>query len=184
MSRKISSKIIFVSLITLFVISIPIVFAADISGTTIGSLNALGSGYGIGRWPYSSGDVPLGSSVQVRVATTDPNITHVVLLWKANDVTIYTTGKLPMTDSGDTWGSLPINDTLNAQVLSVAGDWGVQAYFYDNWDAPFENSKYSTDKVAIRAISFHPNVIPEIPYGTIATLITMMGALYVFYIKR
>ena len=186
MSKSIStkSKTLFASLMVLFVISIPIAFAADISGSTLGSLSALGSGYGIGRWPYSSGDVPLGSSVQVRVATTDPSITHVILLWKADEVTVYTTGKLAVTASGDTWGSLPINDTYNTQVLSVVGDWGVQAYFYDDWDAPFEGQKYSSGKVAIRAISFHPNVIPEVPYGTIATLTTMLGALYVFYTKR
>ncbi|MHA1267694.1 MAG: hypothetical protein ACTSRS_20835 [Candidatus Helarchaeota archaeon] len=84
--------------------------------------------------------------------------------------------------SSDTWGTDPIYDAYDTRVLSVAGDWGVQAYYYDDWDAPFGDS-LASGKVAIRAISYHP-VIPEVPYGTIASMITMLGALGVLIVLR
>jgi len=179
------SRFTFISIFAIFIFSIfggCLAFADDISGTTQGSLSALGSGYGIGRWPYSDGDVPVGSSVTVRVATLDPDVTHVILVWKAGEDVIYQTGKIAVSLSSDTWGTDPIYDAYDTQVLSVAGDWGVQAYYYDDWDAPFGDS-LASGKVAIRAISYHP-VIPEVPYGTIASMITMLGALVVLIVLR
>ena len=110
-------------------------------------------------------------------------MTHVIFVWKADESVIYTTGKIAITSSSDTWGSAQIYDAYNTQVLSVSGSWGCQAFFYDDWNAPFD-APLSSGKVAIRAISFHPNVIPEIPYGTIASLLIMLGTFFMFYVKR
>lgn len=171
------------TLMSIFLASIPIALAEEISGTTQGSLSALGSGYGIGRWPYSDGDVPQGTNVTVRAATTNENVTHVIIIWKANETTIYTTGKINIEESEDTWNGAKIYDAYNWQFLVYTGNWSAKAYFYDNEGNPV-GEDLNDGKVAIRAISFHPNVIPEVPYGTIATLITMLGAFYVFYAKR
>jgi len=172
----------------IFLLSIPIALADDISGA-LGSLNALGSGYGIGRWPYNDGNVPINTEVAVRVATLNENITHVILVWKVDDSTVHTTGKIPITLSGDTWGTAPIYDNYDpvegysSYILNVAGDWGVQAYYYNDTNAPFDEYKLTSGKIAIKAISFLINVIPEIPYGTIGILLTMLGAFFVFYIR-
>ena len=161
---------------------INIVYAADLSDPSLkGSFNALGSGYAIGRWSYSDGDLPLGSQVQVRASTTNMDTTHVIFVWKANDGEIYRSGKIPLVDNGDTWETAPIKDAYDAQILNVAGDWGVQAYFYDDPDAPIGDS-LASGKYAIKAISFHPFVIPEVTYGTITGLLTLVGAL--IYIQK
>ena len=139
-----------------------------------GSFSALSSGYAIGRWPYSDGDVPLGTSVEVRASTTKMDATHVVFIWFADNEEQYTSDMIPLVDNGDTWNGASVKDAYNSHMLNVAGDWGVQARFFKG------TSEEGADRLAIRAISFHPFVIPEVPFGVIGSLTAMVLALFVY----
>ncbi|MBN2334642.1 hypothetical protein JXL21_03715 [Candidatus Bathyarchaeota archaeon] len=154
-----------------------VAFAADLSDPSLkGSFNALGSGYAIGRWPYSDGDVPIGTLVGVRASTTNMDATHVIFVWKADEAEIYRSGKIPLEDNGDTWGGDPVLDAYDSNMINVAGDWGVQAYFFDDVDEPFDDA-LGRDSCGIKAISFHPFVIPEVPFGTVMAVLAMLAAL-------
>jgi len=161
-----------------------VILAMDLSHPSLlGSFNALGdSGYAIARWPYTDGDVPVGTNVQVRAATTNPDATHVIFVWIANEVEIYRSGKISLSKSDDTWEGTFVYDALNSYTLNIPGDWAAKAYFYDDKDAPYSDS-LTDGQISIRAISFHPFVIPEIPYGVIGSLVTMVLA-FVLYLKR
>ena len=162
---------------------IGVIFAMDLNHPSLkGSFNALGTGYAIARWPYTDGDVPEGTSVQVRAATTNPDATHVIFVWKANDVEVYRSGIILLSSSGDTWEGETVYDAYNSRLLNVAGSWGVQAYFYDDPAAPYSDA-LAQDKISIRAISFHPFVIPEVPYGVVGSMTAMFVA-FIAYQKR
>jgi len=67
------------------------------------------------------------------------------------------------------------NDT---KIPNVLGDWGVQAIFHNTVKICGKNS----DIVRIRATSF--NVVPEVPFGTIVILLSWIGVLGVFAVKK
>lgn len=160
-----------------------VILATDLNDPSLkGSFNALGSGYAIGRWPYSDGDIEIPANVQVRAATTNLDATHVMFVWKADESTIYESGKITLSLSSDTWEGEPIKDAYDSNDINIPGPWGVQAYFFDDPNDPLSES-LGRDSVGIRAISFHPFVIPEIPYGVIGSLVTMVLA-FVLYLKR
>lgn len=181
------SSYCFISLIGLIVVLSTfmggIVFAAELKGTTGGSLNALNTGYAITRWPWNSGDVYPGQEATVRACTTEPPhpyATHVVFRWHSPDGTWFDVGPVLLTKSADTWGGKPIWDAYDTKTLDLMGDWGVQALFTNQYGTLQGPNPYPV--VKIRAISWH--VTPEVPFGTIATIITMFGALGIFYITR
>jgi len=61
----------------------------------------------------------------------------------------------------------------------VLGDWGVQAFFQDSTG----RTKAGLDNVIkTKATSF--NAIPEVPLGTIAIFLAMVGALGILAIKK
>ena len=158
-------------------------FAEELKGTVKGSLNALDSGYAVTRWPWDSGDIFPGDSVQVRACTTEPpypNTTWVVFRWNRPDGSQWDTPPKVLTKSVDTWDGLPIWDAYDHQTLHMMGNWGVQALFCD------ENGKLQGPNpypiVNIKAISYH--VVPEVPLGTIAILTAMFGATAIFALKR
>jgi len=152
--------------VLLSVLNSGLAFADELKGSTGGSLNALNSGYAITRWPWDGGEIYPGESATVRAATTQPphpEATHVVTL------------------SGDTWDGKPIWNAYDTQTIDMVGDWGVQALFQDAEEKLMgPNDPYET--VAIKAISWH--AVPEVPFGTIATMLCMLGALGVFAIMR
>lgn len=66
----------------------------------------------------------------------------------------------------------------NAQIPTAAGDWGVQAIFHDTVRICGKNS----DTVRIRSTSF--NMVPEVPFGTAAILLSWIGILGIFAVRK
>jgi len=64
------------------------------------------------------------------------------------------------------------------KVPDVIGDWGVQALFHNHHTTP----GHDTTKVMVRATSFE--VVPEVPFGTIAILLSWLGILGVFALRK
>jgi len=160
-----------------------LVFADELKGSTGGSLNALNSGYAIARWPWDGGELYSGENATVRACTTEPpypEATHVVFRWNRPDDTHWDVGPIPLTESGDTWDGKSIWDAYDNQTLDMVGDWGVQALFLDEEGGLQGPNPYPV--VAIKAISWH--VIPEVPFGTIATMLCLFGAFGVFTISK
>ncbi|MDH5483407.1 MAG: hypothetical protein OEY22_11125 [Candidatus Bathyarchaeota archaeon] len=138
--------------------------------------------------------VPMGETVVVTAGTTDLTITHIILRWHDPGdnpvwedtvaVTGLTTPNVPpnVPQHVVDWANdNPGVDYLYAQsshVPNATGDWGVQAFFIGPDGRPKNNLE---DVVMIRATSF--NSIPEVPLGTIGTLIAMVGA-FGFFITR
>lgn len=185
---SLKSKRIFVfSVVGIFVILLALnselVFAEELKGKIKGSINALDSGYAISRWPWNGGDIFPGESVQVRALTTEPpypNATWVVFRWNQPDGSHWDTPPKVLTKSVDTWDGLPIWDAYDTQTLNRPGDWGVQALFCDEDGKLQGPNPYPI--INIKAISYH--IVPEVPFGTIATMLCMLGALGVFAIVK
>jgi len=182
-----SSRVFVLSVVGTFVIILALnsglAFADELKGSTGGSLNALNSGYAITRWPWDGGELFPGDNATVRAATTEPphpEATQVVFRWNQPDGSHYDVGPKALTLSGDTWDGKPIWDAYDTQTLVMMGDWGVQALFLDEEGYLQGPNPYPI--VQIRAISHH--VIPEVPLGTIVSLLGMLGALGVFAIVK
>jgi len=168
----------FVILLTL---SMGFVLADELKGTTGGSLNALDSGYAITRSPWDGGDILPGEEVTVRACTTEyPEATEVVFRWNAPDGTHSDVGPISLTSSGDTWDGDPIWDAYDSRTLTMIGNWGVQALFLDEEGNLQGPNPFPI--VNIKAISYH--VTPEVPFGTTAALLSMIGALCIFAIVK
>jgi hypothetical protein len=170
----------------MLVMYIGLVYATELSGMP-GSINALGTGYAITRWPYSSGDVFIGDTVTVRACTTQPpypTATQVLFRWIRPDGTTIESGPTSLSLSSDTWDGDPIYDAYDSQTLDQAStdsaSWGVQALFIG------ADGKYINDIdypiIKIRAISWHP--VPEVPFGTVAVISTMIIAVGFYTIKK
>jgi len=157
--------------------------------------SALDSGYAV-TTDYHGVDVPLGVEVTATAGTTNSGVKKVEFRWLdpyGNEVFglisvsvfgPYTTPNVPpgvpqeIVDWALKNPGIDVYYAQNTQSPERAGDWAVQAIFYDSGGrghGPFE------DKVAIRATSF--NVIPEAP-STIVILLGMFGALGVFALKK
>lgn len=157
-------------------------YADELKGS-IGSLNALNSGYAITRWPWDGGDVPLYHEATVRACTTHPphpEATKVVFRWIRPDDSHWDVGPIALVESGDTWDGKPIWDAYDTQTLDMVGSWGVQALFLDGLGKLQGPNPYAI--VQIKAISWH--VIPEVPLGTVVSLLGMFGSLCVFAIVK
>ena len=156
-------------------------YALDLQ-TLTGSISALSNGYAITRWVPFSGDIPLGTPVTVRAYTTnDPATTvtdQVEFTWIEPGGAKHPTGLKNLVPSSDTWGGAPTWYAEDTFTINVAGSWGVQAEFYYGTPPP------SDLHTVIRAISWHPFVIPEAPLGTILLSVSMLGALGIFYWRR
>lgn len=150
------------------------------------------SGYAITMYdPPHGTDVVPGQLVEVRAGTThwfDEDVTSVTFRWMPpagsglsetlhEFIPLSPSSPAEYTKKGDF-----INDTFDTFTLPTTedaiGDWGVQAWFHDSQG----NIRHRTDIIAIRAVSF--NVVPEVPFGTLAILTAMFGAITIFAIKR
>ena len=166
---------------------------------------AISSGYAV-TTNWHGEDVPIGESVTAVAGTTDSEVEEVEFrwldpdgnpVWEGDLTTVpvfgpYTTPNVPpgvisagvqkiidwaYDNPGVTiWYA---NDTKTPDVL---GDWGVQAFFIDGSNPDKSLRGKNSDIIAIRATSL--NVVPEVPFGTIAILLSMFGALGVFAMKR
>jgi hypothetical protein len=166
--------------------------------------SAISSGYGV-TTDWHGQDAPIGVSVTATAGTTDMSVDKVEFRWLdpegnveiAINVTVsdaYITPATPA-DPPDNWDlpdeikewatdnpDIPVKYAQNFQTLDEVGDWAVQAHFIDTDHNPKSLRGRNTDIIAIRATSF--NVVPEVPYGTIAILLSMFGALGLFAIRR
>jgi len=159
-------------------------YADELSGLP-GSINALNSGYAITRWPPSDGIFLQFADLTVKALTTkypnDPNATHVVFRWNLPNGSSFDTDPYPLENIGNTWKTNPVYEANDTQTLSLLGDYGVQALFHNGTD-DLQGPEHPYEIVKIKAISGH--AIPEVPFGTIATILGMLATLSVFAIKK
>jgi len=159
-------------------------YAEELKGSTGGSLNALNSGYAITRWPWSDGEIYPGQDATVRACTTEPphpEATHVVFRWIRPNGSYWDVGPVALTLSDDTWDGKPIWDAYDTETIDMLGDWGVQALFCDS-HGKLKGPSTPYQIVGIKAISWH--AVPELPLGTIASLLGMLGGMCVFTIVQ
>ena len=145
--------------------------------------STLGTGYAITS-NYHGKDVPLMATVTVTAGTLDPSVTQVTFRWHRPDDTTVREVTVPVFTNGTTgqWNdgtTAPIHYAVDSFRPDLAGDWGVQALFQDSTG---KNRAGVNNVIKIKATSF--NVIPEVPFGTAAILLSMFGALGVFAIKK
>ena len=118
-----------------------ILFLAFGSCVRAESWNALASGYAATTDCHGV-DVPLGTPTVATAGTTDETVGldgHVVFLWRfePNDTAIFTSVIKLLESNGTTYYDANRKEHLtvyyadDTQVLTVEGDWGVQAFFYD-----------------------------------------------------
>jgi hypothetical protein len=155
--------------------------------------NAINSGYGV-TTNWHGQDVPLGESVTAWAGTTDDAVEIVEFKWLNHSEDIvwrenvsvdgpYLTPNVPGGAPQEIidWAESVEEDTPvwyanNTKIPNSLGNWTVKATFYNVTHERGKNhSKF-------RATSF--NVVPEAPFGTIVILLTMLGALGVFALKR
>jgi len=147
-------------------------------------LSTLGTGYAVTS-DYHGIDLIVGTPVNVTALTLDSTITHVTFKWNAPNGTegVWIDTITPLlTDGTGTWNNgttATIRYAYSIHNPDSIGDWGVKVLF----QGPNGKTKENLDEVVqIRATSF--NAVPEVPLGTIAILIAMLGALGVFAIKK
>ena len=156
---------------------------------------AISSGYAV-TTNWHGVDVPLGQPVTAWAGTTNDSVHSVEFEWKDPDETSvwnetvsvfgpFTTPDVPTNVPPDIvdWANSNHNVTIwyanctrNPSVWTgtIIGDWGVKAKFMDTAGIP-GHEEYT----AFRATSFV--VIPEVPFGIIAVLLSMFGA---FFVKK
>jgi len=153
--------------------------------------SSLNSGYAI-TTNYFQMEVPPGTPVTAKAgfivknpSPLDPNVTWIQFIWHFPNDTIARNESVYPPFSPDAFtnksGTYTVYYLTDTYTPTVYGDWGVQAVFrgpggrimgLDTTDPAF----------SIKATSF--NVVPEVPFGTIAVLVAMFGALGVFAIKK
>jgi hypothetical protein len=175
----------FTLLVLVFVLFLNIltVFALDYKDYT-GSISALSSGYAITRWPTGSGDTYPGQEVVVRAVTTDLDAVDVRIRWIRPDGSIAKNEIHGLVDIGNEYDGADVieaEDSLIIDMLDIDGQsWGVQAIFLYS-DGPVGGPD-ADPFLSIKAISYHST--PEIPFGTITTIATMLAASGFFILKR
>lgn len=150
--------------------------------------STLGTGYAI-TTNYHGVDVPPGFPITVTAGTLDSRVVNVTFRWHAppdGDGPIEREVVVPVAPNGTEgkWNNGTEVPILYAQDIFAPdpdelGDWGIQAFFQDSEGTDRANL---TDVIKIKAVSV--NVVPEVPYGTIAILVAMFGALTIFAIKK
>jgi hypothetical protein len=171
-----------------------VLFMAFILGTTVPLVYAHpwaaieNSGYAITMYdpPHGTGVFPV-TDVTLRAGTThyvDEDVHNVTFRWMPpagsglsevlhEYIPLSASSPPEYTKNGDL-----IYDAFDSLTIEAIGGWGVQAWFHDSRG----NIRHRTDIISIRAVSF--NAVPEVPFGTIAILIAMFGALGILAISK
>ena len=140
------------------------------------------------------GDILLpGNEVIAYAATTDPNVKYIVITWLKPDETEMTEWREVFSyDGGDGSVSTPPDWTGGTPVWWVQSEartlnipdpernWAVKAYFLDHNEEPVIPPK--DDKISVRATSIH--VVPELPFGTMTAVVSMLAALMILGLKH
>jgi hypothetical protein len=143
----------------------------------------LGTGYAI-TTDHHGMDVPPGAPVTAIAGTLDPNVVNVTFRWHMPNDTVRWEVSVPVWTNGTKgkWNNgteALIRYANDTKMLDVLDDWGVQAFFI----GPNGNDRANlTDVIKVRAESL--NVVPEVPYGTIASVAAMFVAFGLFAIKK
>jgi len=155
--------------------------------------SAISSGYAV-TTNWHGLDVPIGQNVTATAGTTDLGVTIVRFKWHnpsnitvrdwnvsvSGPITTPTVPPPPIPQEISDWAGnntgIPYLYAQDWYIPDAVGDWGVQAIFYNATHAK------SNQTIKIRATSF--NAVPEVPFGTIAIMLSMLGALSVFAIKK
>jgi len=145
--------------------------------------STLGTGYAITS-NYHGKDAPLMATVTVTAGTLDPGVTQVTFRWHRPDdtvvrevtVPVFTNGSSGQWNNGDT---ALIRYAIDSFKPDVLGDWGIQVFFRDSAG---KQKAGLNNVIKIKAASF--NVVPEIPLGTAAIVLSMFGALGILAIKK
>lgn len=156
---------------------LPLLFMTCVAQVGAAFPPALNSGYGV-TTDWSGELVPAGSPINATAYTTDLSVTQVEFIWKDPDKNPVWDVNVTVQPDG-TYQSLQVLWANNTQTIyQPLGDWGIQALFYDEYgDIRGQDSGI----VAIRATSFE--AVPEVPFGTIATILAFFGAL-ALYVTR
>jgi hypothetical protein len=171
------TKPILLALAFIILILIPVVHAP---------WSTLGTGYAI-TTNYHGIDVLPGTPITVTAGTLDADVVNVTFRWHRppdgngpvaweDVVSVWENGTTGQWNNG-TWALIWYANKTRA--LDEYGDWGIQAFFQNSKGKDRAGLK---DVISIKATSI--NVVPEVPYGTIAILIAMLGALTIFAIKK
>lgn len=156
---------------------------------------SLSSGYAI--WTnYHGEDIPVGTEVTATAGTTEhpnssrhndfPNVTAVRFVWmppdgSGDDIYNPPLGQDPINltwDGETTYEGWPVYTANDTQTLDLLGDWGVQAWFYNEG-----HLKSETGVTKIRAVSV--NTVPTIPVvGTAGAIAVMLLTLGLFWHKK
>lgn len=147
--------------------------------------STLGTGYAVTS-DYHGIDVWIGDPVNVTAGTLDANVYQVTFKWNAPNGTegvwidVFT--PLVTNSSTGTWNNgttATIRYAWSVHRPDSLGDWGVKVLF----QGPDGRTKENADEVVkIKATSF--NVVPEVPFGTVAILTAMLGAITLFAVKK
>jgi len=148
-------------------------------------LETLGTGYAVTS-DFHGIDVFLGTPVNVTALTLDSSIYQVTFKWNAPNGTegVWIDVFTPLITNGSkgTWNNgteAIIHYAWSVHAPDSLGDWGVKVLF----QGPDGRTKENADEVvAIKATSF--NAVPEVPFGTLAILAAMFGAVAIFAIKK
>jgi len=147
-------------------------------------LSTLGTGYAVTS-DFHGIDVIIGNPVNVTALTLDSTINRITFKWNAPNGTegVWIDTFTPLLiDGTGTWNNgttATIRYAYSIHNPDSIGDWGVKVLFQGTNGKTKENMD---EVVQIRATSF--NAVPEVPLGTIAILMAMLGALGVFAIKK
>ncbi len=149
--------------------------------------NNLSSGYRVTTENFPN-PVNLGDTVVAWAATNNTDITEVKFRWLppsgsgvdpiVHPVTTYITQVI----DGN-----PIRlftDSYAPSDPAAAGDWGIQALFYDSGGHGVGPIPEQPAPVRIIARSFELNTIPEVPLGIVTALVAMLVAFGVFHWRR
>ncbi|RLI46165.1 hypothetical protein DRO69_03665 [Candidatus Bathyarchaeota archaeon] len=175
MKRKLTLALILTSISLL--VSVTIVHAP---------WSTLGTGYAVTS-NYHGSDIPLGTSVTVTAGTLDPNVVTITFRWHRppdgngpvaweDIIPVWQNGTKGQWNNGN-WALIWYAE--NTHTLDEVGEWGIQAFFQDSEG---NNRAEVPQVVKIKATSL--NAVPEVPFGTIAIFVAMLGALSVFALKK
>ena len=153
---------------------------------------SLASGYQITTDHHGIG-VLIGETVTAWADTTNLTTAEVNFTWIFEDsetkreVTV--TSYITWFTGEDGWPEQPgvthgtevrrFIDSYGPFELDEIGDWAVKAKFINSYGQTWASDN---DSFPVRATSFH--VIPEVPLGTIAIILTMFGAIGLFAIRK
>lgn len=168
----------------LTIILLVIVFALNIAAVQADPWSALGgSGYAVTTEPFPLEEVLPGESVTAKAGTTDTNVAYVVFRWLAPDGTVISRDPEDVQPVGSEWDSTYgwIFVARSTYVPEIVGDWGVQVEFWGP-GGKLKGTANLEGIIKIRATSFF--AIPEVPLGTVAIVLSMLGSLGVFALKR